>query len=1523
MSYSYTITIGVTTFTPSDMEKIIDSSTLKIVKPFCSTKKTSGTGTMSVVAKGAADPVFYQTFMTALLGAQQAQEVNDCQIVVNEDSKAVFRGYLDLSTIQINSAKLPQNLTLSANDKSILLDKKIRMNKAWENQKRSTIISELLAYLDDDYGTPVSLLSDVLPATKKIKRFAVTEAKEQTYRDVIDKVLLESAGYVLWYDPEYDGFRVMAIQTDLTGLTPRVIEYLIKNQLQTKSAIYEKDGVLLSFPNVVERPNTNIYTENISVSIDENNYVTGQDVPSGHYFPSDGDIKEIYQQYRVPDRPYISHESRLQNQDLKLIYCKDVEYSLQSNPKLSIAPALANVKWTGEPEYYPDRARLLFINNNPNKYFPSEDTSALDAKDYYKIEGGDYVLISHHTPADNPKALGWYEAQGANVSAFSITGTAVYESYLNKVTVGRLDPDANGVPCTNPEEYKADTIQYMNGESDFSEAIAFAKWYYKSLNYGQTISQWTEYPGVSYLGEVVYVAHKMTGIMMPHIVVQITDESVDGSRVRCNRVVAISIYGWEEYVYDNGIVADGNNGTQTERANRILTGDILVGTATCRGVAGIVGDIYINDDETSESFGNMYKCIVAGTAFTAIWEYQANIKGKDASVVGLIYEIEYGLSTSDSEFIFPEATYGYDSEHTYGYDSDNSYGFKDYAWSPTLDGWYHGLYVWTRIKITDADGNITYEDPTYAAELTQSLIDSCSIAIESSPITYTNNPRRTDDQYLGLTLKDVGYRGTLVLRTSQGGFAEYNNLTQAYEDIIDPSTGEIANQLEVYFSGTNIVSGYYLKLPYALDEIVYLTGTLTEWTSYQVYTSLTITPATEKTTAIQLDMVNVAAELPQSVNVNNQEQGVAYGDNLIRGDYTLVKYVTLTATTTNSAVDEEGTTHPFTDFGAYYSKNGNEFTKLTISAFVVDTVYYAFRLYPWMYDGEAWHRTNDSAVKTNTVEKVVEETKWQHDNIDSSLDYHDCLVAYDAYIMNLSAAIINAGDIFANNITSNNYEEDTDGAPTKGYKLVHSSPSAPNGEIKSFGGVYTNMNVRGNLNLFNGEEAGAEIKHPALSTNPGTEPDTQGATIPVPSPTTWSSSSLYGDTRLVENYIYEQASGLYNLNKPISKLLRLTNKNATYIQGASESWSQGSTTAKAWSCTLQIPSNIPTSVQVSISGSTGRNVVKTPKARLYIDEVLVQETDYGNSSYSFSVSVSGGQTVKLNLVCYATFYQGGASYYQFRDATCTMSYSSVSFTQLGFNAEGIWLYYNNQWNNKGTNSAVSEPAYLTSPIRWYDSGHYVQPTPFTSYSGGDVTMTPGIPYKIGSQNLMLNNVGIVGKYFTKNTDGTRTLTYTDSNGENQTDLLLSPLNYYYISGRIWIAGTYRGVEMMGCYPVKDAATDPQGGYDCGRSDRQWNTGYFLDVITNGTSITSAREKKNVMGDYIGSALSLLNRTKIVEFSYKVDKTNTPHIGFIADDTPVELSGTKQDSMVVGDCIGVLIKAVQELSQEINRLKGGN
>ena len=90
--------------------------------------------------------------------------------------------------------------------------------------------------------------------------------------------------------------------------------------------------------------------------------------------------------------------------------------------------------------------------------------------------------------------------------------------------------------------------------------------------------------------------------------------------------------------------------------------------------------------------------------------------------------------------------------------------------------------------------------------------------------------------------------------------------------------------------------------------------------------------------------------------------------------------------------------------------------------------------------------------------------------------------------------------------------------------------------------------------------------------------------------------------------------------------------------------------------------------------------------------------------------------------------------------------------------------------------------------------------------------------------------------------------------------------------------------------------------------------------------TSARALKKDISDYVGSALSIINSTKIVNYKFIDDVTESQHIGFIADDTPAELATEKHDSLNIPDAIGVLLKAVQELTLEVETLKaklGGN
>jgi len=83
--------------------------------------------------------------------------------------------------------------------------------------------------------------------------------------------------------------------------------------------------------------------------------------------------------------------------------------------------------------------------------------------------------------------------------------------------------------------------------------------------------------------------------------------------------------------------------------------------------------------------------------------------------------------------------------------------------------------------------------------------------------------------------------------------------------------------------------------------------------------------------------------------------------------------------------------------------------------------------------------------------------------------------------------------------------------------------------------------------------------------------------------------------------------------------------------------------------------------------------------------------------------------------------------------------------------------------------------------------------------------------------------------------------------------------------------------------------------------------------------TSTREAKDNITDFSGSALDILNSTEIKAYNYKGD--DQQKIGFIAEDTNPLLSTEKQTNFDMTNTIGVLIKAVQELSAEVAELKG--
>ena len=91
------------------------------------------------------------------------------------------------------------------------------------------------------------------------------------------------------------------------------------------------------------------------------------------------------------------------------------------------------------------------------------------------------------------------------------------------------------------------------------------------------------------------------------------------------------------------------------------------------------------------------------------------------------------------------------------------------------------------------------------------------------------------------------------------------------------------------------------------------------------------------------------------------------------------------------------------------------------------------------------------------------------------------------------------------------------------------------------------------------------------------------------------------------------------------------------------------------------------------------------------------------------------------------------------------------------------------------------------------------------------------------------------------------------------------------------------------------------------------------LVATGFYQASSRTLKTNINPFTRSALDIIREVAIVSFNYKTDIINK-HIGFIAEDTPEELSTRNKNVMDSNNTIGLLLKAVQELEAKIKILE---
>jgi len=358
--------------------------------------------------------------------------------------------------------------------------------------------------------------------------------------------------------------------------------------------------------------------------------------------------------------------------------------------------------------------------------------------------------------------------------------------------------------------------------------------------------------------------------------------------------------------------------------------------------------------------------------------------------------------------------------------------------------------------------------------------------------------------------------------------------------------------------------------------------------------------------------------------------------------------------------------------------------------------------------------------------------------------------------------------------------------------------------------------------------------------------------------------------------------------------------------------------------TMSLPGYVKNPVSISfdlLPPIAGRWTVQHWSVTVYVNGTRVAYSD--TDELILPLTLTGSDTVRF-VYEYSRISSGGSSFYG-RSGFCKYTIPTLTLAQY-VSSTGLWLEYSDGSMEKfASGQYYTDRMQMTAPVN-FDSNSYLALNncanflnywTFTDEDSVSHTLNSGTTYAITSTNLYVLDNLVTGTFFTRNASSV-VLIY-EYNGSKYSIEMVSG-GYYQVYGTIKIAQTDTvGVKMKGCYPKTT------GTYDCGNSEYKWNNVYSNYINGSVYPPSSIKMKTNV-AEYTGNALELLKQVLVSTFNYKfevgTEKCFT-HYGFIAENTPEELATPNHDTMDVGSCIGVLIKAVQELSAEIERLKGGN
>lgn len=433
--------------------------------------------------------------VSKIVEAQQSFPQKEIQFeALNADeSKIVFRGYLDLGKLSIESSKIPGSISITAKSPIDKLGKKPKANFVLYPATVKDVVERCVA--EAGLGLIVEWKASISGKQLEVP-FVVTDEDSDTWRDKIDTLLMEMGGCTLSFDHNGNKFYISKVNDESKAFSDIPVNYHVQSKLKSTTTKFAKDGVVVSYGNLKISKDQIVYYHDTNLK-DKDSFLKGDEIAPGVYYPFDSDITKTFEEYQASNLDYgtLIGNTRKANNHINLFYVDP------ASTKVTIIASDMNGK--GVSDWYSNET---FISKEGGFTYPGGGA-------FYPRK----AWLSFKNNTEN----------SVNITQFSISGDTYYSDTEYRIVMP-LD-------CEDPEEYSAKYI------ADTETAKTLASFLMNQKRFGSDTSTWTERWENHSLGDKVKIQHKSGNIINAVIVKK---ESIIYGDELWAKITAVSLDGW-------------------------------------------------------------------------------------------------------------------------------------------------------------------------------------------------------------------------------------------------------------------------------------------------------------------------------------------------------------------------------------------------------------------------------------------------------------------------------------------------------------------------------------------------------------------------------------------------------------------------------------------------------------------------------------------------------------------------------------------------------------------------------------------------------------------------------------------------------------------------------------------------------------------------------------------------------------------------------------------------------------------